>query len=34
MSLFKTKSRYLRLLPGVVLVCGGLLVLNAIRPCA
>lgn len=28
MSLFKTKSRYLRLLPGVVLVCGGLLVLK------
>jgi flagellar motility protein MotE (MotC chaperone) len=27
-SLFKTKSRYLRLLPGVVLVCGGLLVLK------
>ena len=28
MSMFKTKSRYLRLLPGVVLVCGGLLVLK------
>jgi flagellar motility protein MotE (MotC chaperone) len=27
-SLFKTKSRALRLLPGVVLVCGGLLVLK------
>ena len=26
--MFKTKSRYLRLLPGVVLVCGGLLVLK------
>ena len=32
MSLFKTRSRFLRLLPGVVLVCGGLLVL--IRPLA
>ena len=29
MTGFKTKSRYLRLLPGVVLVCGGLLVLKA-----
>ena len=28
MSLFKTKSRFLHLLPGVVLVCGGLLVLK------
>ncbi len=28
MSIFKKKSRALRLLPGVVLVCGGLLVLK------
>jgi flagellar motility protein MotE (MotC chaperone) len=29
MILFQKKSRFLRLLPGVVLVCGGLLVLKA-----
>jgi flagellar motility protein MotE (MotC chaperone) len=29
MTAFKSKSRYLRLLPGVMLACGGLLVLNA-----
>ena len=29
MTIFKSKPRYLRLLPGVMLVCGGLLVLNA-----
>jgi flagellar motility protein MotE (MotC chaperone) len=28
MTAFKSKTRYLRLLPGVVLVCGGLLVLK------
>jgi flagellar motility protein MotE (MotC chaperone) len=28
MTNFKSKARYLRLLPGVVLVCGGLLVLK------
>lgn len=28
MIAFKSKTRYLRLLPGVVLVCGGLLVLK------
>ncbi len=28
MSAFRHKSRYLRLLPGVVLMCGGLLVLK------
>ena len=29
MTNFKSKKRYLRLLPGVVLACGGLMVLNA-----
>ena len=29
MTGFKSKSRYLRLLPGVMLACAGLLVLNA-----
>jgi len=29
MTMFKSKSRYLRLLPGVILACGGLIVLNA-----
>ncbi len=29
MSGFKSKSRFLRLLPGVMLVCGGLMVLKA-----
>ena len=29
MTSFKSKSRYLRLLPGVMLVCGGLFVLKA-----
>jgi flagellar motility protein MotE (MotC chaperone) len=29
MTIFKSRSRYLRLLPGVMLVCGGLMVLKA-----
>jgi flagellar motility protein MotE (MotC chaperone) len=29
MTAFKSKSRYFRLLPGVILACGGLMVLNA-----
>jgi flagellar motility protein MotE (MotC chaperone) len=29
MTVFKSRSRYLRLLPGVMLVCGGLMVLKA-----